>query len=332
MPEEDAPGQAKACFDDIYDSPDPRAYFRTLGALDYEIPQFAQPAVKSVMATLRDDAGHSPAPLRVLDVCCSYGVNAALLRTDVTLAQMYDRYSSEVLATLTPTEVAEQDAPFFAGRRTATAWVAGLDVSQNAIDYACRVGLLDQGWAEDLEAADPSPGLADELARVDLIITTGGVGYITDQTFDRLLRPERDGRGPWVLAMVLRLFPYDDIAATLDKHGLTTEKLEGVTFPQRRFASVEERDAALRDIVARGLDPTGLEADGRYHAELYLSRPADDVDRLSLHEVLHRPAGSGSRQEDEAGRQAFGPRGPSLRRIPGAAGGRDIQQAVHHNT
>lgn len=175
MPEEDAPGQTKACFDDIYDSPDPRAYFRTLGALDYEIPQLAQPAVTSVMATLRDEAGRSPAPLRVLDVCCSYGVNAALLRTDVTLAQMYDRYSSEVLATLTPTEVAEQDARLFAGRRTATAWVAGLDVAQNAIDYACRVGLLDQGWAEDLEAADPSPGLADELARVDLIITTGGV-------------------------------------------------------------------------------------------------------------------------------------------------------------
>jgi hypothetical protein len=115
-------------------------------------------------------------------------------------------------------------------------WVAGLDVAQNAIDYACRVGLLDRGWAEDLEAADPSPGLADELAQVDLIITTGGVGYITERTFDRLLRPERDGRSPRVLAVVLRLFPYDDIAATLDKYGLTTEKLEGVTFPQRRFA------------------------------------------------------------------------------------------------
>lgn len=284
MPEHDAPGQAKAGFDDIYDNPDPRAYFRTLGALDYEIPQLAQPAVQSVMSTLRDGAGQASAPLRVLDVCCSYGVNAALLRTDVTLAQLYDRYSSAAVAGLTPTEMAEHDRAFYAGRRTAPTWVAGLDVAQNAVDYACRVGLLDRGWAEDLEAADPSPGLADELARVDLIITTGGVGYITERTFDRLVH--RRDRGPWVLAMVLRIFPYDDIAATLGRHGLRTEKLEGVTFPQRRFASAQEQDAALRDVVAQGLDPTGLEADGRYHAELYLSRPDDDVGRLPLHEVL----------------------------------------------
>jgi hypothetical protein len=125
MPDKDAPGQAKARFDDIHDSRDPRAYFRTLGALDYEIPQLAQPAVQSVMTALPDRAGQAPAPLRVLDVCCSYGVNAALLRTDVTLAELFDRYSSEALAKLTPTEVAEQDAHFFpaAGQRRC-GWLA----------------------------------------------------------------------------------------------------------------------------------------------------------------------------------------------------------------
>jgi SAM-dependent methyltransferase len=300
MQEADAPGRAKARFDDIYDSPDPRAYFRTLGTLDYEIPQLAQPAVQAVISSLRREAGQATTtPLRVLDVCCSYGINAALLRTDVTLDQLYDRYSSPAVAELTPTELAEQDRTFFADRRTASTWVAGLDIARNAIDYAGRVGLLDRGWAEDLEAADPSRSLADELSRVDLIITTGGVGYITERTFDRLLRPQRAGRGPWVLAMVLRLFPYDDIAATLASHGLTTEKLEGVTFAQRRFASAAEQDAALRDVLARGLDATGLEADGRYHAELYLSRPDADLGR-PLHEVLSRSAAGGSSQGDEA--------------------------------
>jgi hypothetical protein len=87
----------------------------------------------------------------VLDVCCAYGINAALLRADVTLAQLYERYAG--------------------------------------VGFACRVGLLDRGWAEDLEARDPSDGLAAELADLDLVLTTRGVGYIGERTCDRLLRP-----------------------------------------------------------------------------------------------------------------------------------------------
>jgi len=34
----DSANEAKANFDDIYNLPDPRRYYRTLGALDYRIP------------------------------------------------------------------------------------------------------------------------------------------------------------------------------------------------------------------------------------------------------------------------------------------------------
>jgi len=85
---------------------------------------------------------------------------------------------------------------------------------------------------------------------------------------------------------VLRMFPYDEISAVLAKHGLRTEQLHGTSFPQRRFANDRERDVALREIAARGLDTTGLESDGRYYADLYLSRPGADIEQVPLRELL----------------------------------------------
>lgn len=287
MSSREAPGCEKAQFDHIYDRPDPREYFRTLGGLDYEIPQRAQPVLQALLASLRAATPDSTEPQRVLDVCCSYGINAALLRCEVTLAEMYERYASPAIDQLSSSELARADTAYYAERlRPAPVQVSGLDVAAHAVDYGHRVGLLDHGWAEDLEADDPSTALRDELARVDLIVTTGGVGYITERTFDRLLSPQRAGAKPWVAALVLRMYPYDRIATTLARHGLRTEQLTGVTFPQRRFATDAERDAALREVSSRGLDAAGREGTGRYHADLYLSRPEAEVERLPLRELL----------------------------------------------
>ena len=78
----------KAAFDDIYAQPDPRAYFGTLRKLDYRIPHLAKPHFERLIAQLRDGA----ATVSVLDIGCSYGINAALLRCDAGLDELYDRY------------------------------------------------------------------------------------------------------------------------------------------------------------------------------------------------------------------------------------------------
>lgn len=272
---------SKASFDGIYDQPDPRGYFTVLGELDYDIPQRAHPVFRALLdAQARDGA-------TVLDLGCSYGSNAALLRGDVTLGELYDRYSGDGQAALSTEELVASDRAFYSQRRRADSpRLLGLDVAENAIDYACRVGLLDDGWAEDLESADPSPRLATALADVTLITATGAVGYITDKTFDRLLGAASTTSPPWVATFVLRMFPYDDIAAVLADHGLVTERLDGVTFPQRRFASEQERDGVLAAVRARGLDPADMEEDGSYHSELYLSRPAEQVAAQPLPELL----------------------------------------------
>ncbi|MGH3930947.1 MAG: class I SAM-dependent methyltransferase [Pseudonocardiaceae bacterium] len=276
-------GARKADFTAIYNQPDPRAYFRTLNSLDYQVPQQALPVVEAVLAA----SARSGRPRTVLDVCCSYGINAALLRCQVDLDEISARYTDPALAALAPGDLIEADAVFYADRlRRPDRTVLGLDVSAPAIEYAVRSGLLAQGWAENLETSDPSPALAAGVRDVGMIISTGGVGYVRHRTFDRLLQVVRDPHDLWLAIFVLRVFAYDEIADTFARYGLVTEQVPGLTFRQRRFADRAEYEAANHDVVLRDLDPTGKEADGWYHADCYLTRPAAAAAQTPLTELL----------------------------------------------
>ena len=273
-------GERKADFTRIYNQPDPRAYFNTLSGLDYQITQQALPVIEAVLAA-------SGRPTTILDVCCSYGINAALVRHRVDLAEISARCADPGLLALPPDELIDIDRAFYSDRiRRPDITMLGLDVAECAIDYAVRAGLLARGWAEDLETSDPSPGLAAGIEDVNMIISTGGVGYVGHRTFDRLLRAVRDPHDLWLAAFVLRVFPYDDIAASLAGYGLITERVPGVTFRQRRFADRDEYEAANHDVELRGLDPTGKEAAGWYHADCFLTRPAAAAAEMPVSELL----------------------------------------------
>lgn len=278
----------KADFSHIYDRPDPRDYFRTLSRYDYEIPQRAQPVFETIFGALQADGDTAGGePLRALDLCCSYGVNAALLRCDLHLDDLVKRYTGPELADLSADEMYMADKDYYADRVLPDAVrVSGLDVAANAVAYACRVGLLDNGWAENLEDGKPSTELARELDLVDVVITTGGIGYITERTLGQVVRTRPGRPAPWVAAFVLRQFSYEAISAELAQHGLVTEQLHGVSFPQRRFASDSERDAAMRAVSERGLDPSEHEETGRYYADFYLSRPRDAAAREPVDSLL----------------------------------------------
>src|SRR3546814_7020588 len=70
--------RSKADFSAIYVQPDPRAYFRTLGALGYVIPHLARPVFDQLIEARQRAKGGGP--ITVLDLGCSYGVNAALMK------------------------------------------------------------------------------------------------------------------------------------------------------------------------------------------------------------------------------------------------------------
>lgn len=276
--------EAKANLDDIYDQPDPRAYFRALKELRYNIPGAAKLVFQRLIAQLR---ARSNDTVRILDLGCSYGVNAALLKHDLSMLELYDHWGPAHLADASTEQVVECDRRYFAGLDEAKdIEVIGLDQAENAVEFAEEVGLLDGGFAVNLEQ-EPLPGPAqEELAGVDLVVSTGCIGYVTEKTFERLLPTVTQGQPPWMANFVLRMFPFEPIAKTLSDRGYVTEKLEGQTFVQRQFASAQEQEQVLEQLREQRIDPTGKETEGHLLAEFYLSRPISERAGASIEELV----------------------------------------------
>ncbi len=285
---------SKANFDDIYARADPRAYFSVLGALDYMIPDIAEPIVRQLVAQKAKESTAAPV---VLDIGCSYGINAALHRFPLSFNMLRRRYSKSAMAAVQSQELARLDRDFYASwPQIGQARFIGLDVSEPAIEYALNVGLLDAGIAANLEQKPLRPRDAEVVRRANILLSTGCVGYVTEATYRRVL--DSLDRLPWIVSFVLRMFPYDRMAAALEGYGLVTERLAGATFVQRRFRDVEEFQRSLALLAERGVDTVGFESEGRFQAELFVSRPAADVRAAPLGEIVtvtsgrNRPVGA----------------------------------------
>ena len=292
----------KANFDRIYELPDPREYLRVLGGLDYVIPDLAKGILRSLIARCARIRGRR---VKVLDLGCSYGINAALVRFPLDMQRMAHRYNNIAMHGLSSDQLLKLDTKYFgAWPEQVNASFAGLDASPAAIDYAKSVGLIESGLCANLETDEPlrEPGVLEDI---DIVVSTGCVGYVTEKTFRNLLSMQKIGRAPWVVSFVLRMFPYDAIEAELAQHGLVTEKFGGVTFVQRRFHSESELEATLNALKARGLDPQGKESEGLLHAELFVSRPKDDVRDNPLSEIISVTSGENRRY---GRRYRWGPR------------------------
>jgi SAM-dependent methyltransferase len=285
---------SKANFDEIYRLADPRGYFSVLGSLDYMIPDLAEPIVRQLLAARAKRYDETPV---VLDVGCSYGINAAVQRFPVSFNTLRNRYARGEMAAVEPAELARLDRNFYASwPQIAAARFIGLDVSEPAVRYACEVGLLEAGITNDLERQTLSPAEAALLRPVNVILSTGCVGYVTERTYRKLLDAVESP--PWIISFVLRMFPYDTLAGTLAEYGLVTERLAGAAFVQRRFRDVEEFTKTLSQLAERGIDTAGFESEGRFQAELFVSRPAADVQAAPLGELVtvtsgrNRPVGT----------------------------------------
>jgi SAM-dependent methyltransferase len=257
----------------IYDRPDPRLYYSTLRRLEYIIPETAKPVFQQAIEAYRQT--HDKDKVRILDVGCSYGINAAILKGDLEMEQLYTLYAPEVIANAKRDQLLVRDQTMVGDIVKDTELeVVGLDASANAIRYAVEANLLDDGVAADLESGRPSPEVAAVLDDADLVISTGCVGYVGESTFTGILQVNAP-RKPWMVHFVLRMFPFTQIQEALDKLGYVTEKVEDQTFLQRRFASGEEQEHVLDRLSGLGIDPQGLESDGWYHAEAFISRPVE---------------------------------------------------------
>jgi len=113
------------------------------------------------------------------------------------------------------------------------------------------------------------------IIRINVVVSTGAIGYVGVPTFSRILDSVQ--ASPWFALFALRMFPRKDIAEMLRAYGYVVFRQRGRTYRQRRFASIEEKREVLARLAALHIDPTGLEAEGWYHAEFYFAWPEREV-------------------------------------------------------
>lgn len=278
--------EVKASFEDLYSQPDPRAYYSVLGSLDYAIPDLAKPIFRQIAAAWRARYGRTGT---ILDLGSSYGINAALFRYPLTFDMLRRRYARREMMALAPAELRALDRAYFRSWPRANGErIIAADISRTAVNYAIEVGLADDGVACDLERGAPLE-VAEKLSPVDIVVSTGAVGYVTSGTFDTLLRCARTP--PWVVSFCLRMFDYGPISELLAARGLATEKLESAAFVQRRFKDESEAHQVLELLRARGVDAAGLESEGVLAAELFVSRPRADVEEAPLEQIVRVVSG-----------------------------------------
>jgi hypothetical protein len=279
--------KAKANFDDIYSADDPREYFRVLYGLDYVIPDLAKGIFRNLANTIASMRGGK---VSVLDVGCSYGLNGALLKHPLDIDRLAARYRELDLADLDSGELSQLDRNYYNGWPNSGIEVIGLDSSEPAVNYACRVGVIDAGIIANLESEELSEECSRRLQDVDLVISTGCVGYVGAKTFTRLL-DAFGPRKPWIASFVLRMFDYTELEDLFRTHGLVTEKLKGVSFVQRRFHSEEEFGGVIDKLRQRNVDTSTKEDEGLLHAEFFLSRPTDESAVLPLDQLCSVTSG-----------------------------------------
>jgi len=272
----------KAIFDDIYTMDDPRSYFSVLGSLDYMIPDVAEPIIRQLLEARARYYGNENT---ILDIGCSYGINAAIHRFPVNFAGLRQRYARREMMEFDAQAMIRLDRNFYSSwPEIGLGRFIGVDISEPAIRYANAVGLHVSGIAADLETVPLSDEEAAIVAPANVFLSTGAIGYVTDRTYRTLL--DAVATPPWIISFVLRMFPYDNFIDAFAERGMVTEKLAGSTFVQRRFRDEKEFELSLDSLRSRGIDTSGFEADGLFQAELFVSRPQADAKALPLTDIV----------------------------------------------
>lgn len=263
-------------FDDIYNLPDCRSYYRAMEHAGFRTAHHATVAFRAVLAELKRLRGLSRAG--VVDFASGYGIAAALMRHDVSLDDVLARYRDSWFDDASTEAAIAADADWFAGLRRADIndEFTGIDIADKALNYGRAVGIFDHAFAENLQDDAPSAALSGILAQCDLVVETGSVAHMLPNALDHVLTAAK-ARRPWVVTAPIRGNDTAEAFEVMQDHGLAIETLSMAPFRHRRFADADEQARAIANAEARGHETDGFETTGYFHAQLFLARPKEEA-------------------------------------------------------
>ncbi|MFT5658676.1 MAG: asparagine synthase (glutamine-hydrolyzing) [Gammaproteobacteria bacterium] len=255
-------------FSALYDLPTARPYFQGMAKIDYRIPEAASGIFAWCIDELRSQ--HGAKEMKVLDLCAGYGVNGALMKTDMSMDELY-RYFADQSAGSRDNELFDH-ALMMARVKDPDIHVIGLDVAANALDYASSARFMDECYAVDLETEALPKKLAESISECDLISITGGFSFISETTFEKILSAHQRATSslPWIVGFPLLHTHLEPLFDLLRDYGYVIEADTQHRFVQRQFANKREQATEHATLVAAGLE-VGEEA--YFESRLLVARP-----------------------------------------------------------
>jgi hypothetical protein len=251
-------------FENVEARPEPTALFKVLSQLDYRLPVYAANLLRHVLDALAFQENV------VLDVCSSYGMDAALLNHRLTLSELYSHYDRDESPAIA--EYIEEDRRFFAERRRVDEVpVIGVDVSVAALSYAISVGLLQGGVRFDLDRALPDADDPAVLARSTVICVGGGTGQVLRQTLLTLVGAST--KLPVITGLFPRSLDIRPVAQSLSVAGYEFTADANCVYPRERFATTADQKAAVAGLQHLALPLTATEVNGYHGAVPFVAVP-----------------------------------------------------------
>ena len=265
-------------FGRVYDLEDPSPYFTALRPSDYRMPAVLARALKHIHGPVSAARGAGDG-LRVLDFACGYGAIGALLRHDLSMADLYARYGDRRWRPSDARRYWSADAAFFAARREAWAdfEIGGIDIAGVALEYAAALGFLDRTFHENLVEDAPSGELMRFLHGVDLIVESGSLGDLLPGTFERILDVCDVAARPWFIYCPRPDVDWAPLTALWAGHGYRTESLGAGPIRYRRALAPAELADMLRITRALGKPDEAVMRDGYLLVDMTLARPEADA-------------------------------------------------------
>ena len=265
-------------FDRVYDLEDPSRYFTALRPSDYRMPEVLARALKAIHHPVCEARGAGDA-LRVLDFACGYGTIGALLRHDISMAEVYDRYAERQWRPVDARWYWTADSTFFAARREVSAGfeIGGADIAGVALEYAAALGFLDRIFHEDLVEDAPSGELKRFLDGVDLVVESGSLGDLLPAAFGRILDVCTGVGRPWFLYCPRPDVDWAPLNALWVEQGYRTESLGSEPVRYRKALTAREQADMLRVTRALGRPDHAVMRNGYLLVDMTLARPEADA-------------------------------------------------------
>jgi SAM-dependent methyltransferase len=254
----------KQDFTDAYNASSPRPLFTVYRNLDYKVPYHIEHFLAALTRFARQVSDTQST--RLVDIGCSYGINALMLKHGCRYAAI----AQKILDGDGPDENL-QSTLRGRGDPIKDIQVIGLDSSPNAIRYCEQGNLQDHSFCVNLELEEIPVAAAKPLRGANFILSSGVYGYISEVTTRKLVLAVADREALWVCNFVLRPIDYSPTIRILDALGFATETAP-VLFPHRRFSSNAEREATIAFIQSHGNDPSPEVATNYLYTRLYISR------------------------------------------------------------